>query len=238
MKYLGRIMSRGAVLTVAAAVILAGPIHAQEAAEGLEASPSQTDGDNADTSSTTENERNGAWELGAFIGLLNDEPEYNPDGVTDQYRRDALIGARAGYTFPFGLMLGTQGSNSLARMRMPDGNGSVPGRNVNVFLLEAVFGYNFFLSQRFDAFLSVGPGIAICSPDGLDAETDFALNYGVGGRYFFNNRIGVRGDIRMHQIMNAMGDTRSEILADPGQQDLWALELSIGVSVLLGKNPR
>jgi len=231
-------MSRGAVLTVAAAVILAGPIHAQEAAEGLEASPSQTDGDDADTSSATENERSGAWELGAFVGLLNDEPEYNPDDVTDQYRRDALIGARAGYTFPFGLMLGTQGSNSLARMRMPDGNGSVPGRNVNVFLLEAVFGYNFFLSQRFDAFLSVGPGIAICSPDGLDAETDFALNYGVGGRYFFNNRIGVRGDIRMHQIMNAMGDTRSEILADPGQQDLWALELSIGVSVLLGKNPR
>ena len=231
-------MSRGAVLTVAAAVILAGPIHAQEAAEGLEASPSQMDGDDANTSSATENERSGAWELGAFIGLLNDEPEYNPDDVTDQYRRDALIGARAGYTFPFGLMLGTQGSNSLARIRMPDGNGSVPGRNVNVFLLEAVFGYNFFLSQRFDAFLSAGPGVAICSPDGLDAETDFTLNYGVGGRYFFNNRIGVRGDVRMHQIMSAMGGTRAEILADPGRQDLWALELSIGVSVLLGKNPR
>jgi len=237
-KYLSRIMSRGAVLTVAAAVILAGPIHAQEAAEGLEASPSQMDGDDADTISATENKRSGAWELGAFIGLLNDEPEYNPDDVPDQYRRDALIGARAGYTFPFGLMLGTQGSNSLARMSMANGDGGMRTRNVNVFLVEAVFGYNFFLSQRFDAFLSAGPGVAICSPDGLDAETDFTLNYGVGGRYFFNNRIGVRGDIRMHQIMDAMGDTRSKILADPGQQDLWALELSVGVSVLLGKNPR
>jgi hypothetical protein len=196
------------------------------------------DGDDADASSATENKRSGAWELGAFIGLLNDEPECSPDDAPDQYRRDALIGARAGYTFPFGLMLGTQGSNSLARMSMPNGAGGMHTRNVNVFLVEAVFGYNFFLSQRFDAFLSAGPGLAICNPDGLDAETDLALNYGVGGRYFFNKRIGIRGDIRMHQVLDAMGDTRSRILVDPVQRDLWALELSIGVSVLLGKNPR
>jgi len=93
-------------------------------------------------------------------------------------------------------------------------------------------------SAGFDAFLSAGPGVAICDPDGMDAESDFALNYGAGGRYFFNQRIGVRGDVRMHQVMNSMGHTRRERLVEPVDSDLFALELSIGVSVVLGKNPR
>ena len=228
---LGRVTALAVALTM-----LTRPAFSQETTNSG-SDPAEVKAEAAD-SAIVQAERTGSWELGAYIGLLNDEPEYNPDNVDDQYRRDALIGARAGYTFPFGLMLGTQGSNSLARTRMPDGNGRLPARNVNVWIVEAVLGYNFFISRRFDAFLSAGPGVVICDPDGMDAESDFALNYGAGGRYFFNKRIGVRGDLRMHQVMNVMDGTRREILVDPVQRDLFALELSIGVSVVLGKNPR
>ena len=227
---------RVAVSAAAVLAIVAGPLRAQEAEPQ---SPSDETDTNAvaDNSATDDDSgRSGYWELGAFIGLLNDEPEYHPDEFSDQFRRDALYGARGGYTLPFGLFLQAQGFNSLVRVAMPNPNGGADSRNMNTFFIESVIGYNVTLSSRFDAFLGGGVGVAICNPDGLPAETDLAVNYGIGGRYFFaNSRLAVRGDVRMHQVLNAMEDTRELVRAAPVGGDLFALELSLGVSVFLGR---
>ncbi len=228
---------RVAVSAAAVLAIVAGPLRAQEAAPQNPSGETAANG-TADNSATDEDSgRSGYWELGAFIGLLNDEPEYNPDGFSDdQFRRDALIGARGGYTLPFGLFMQAQGSNSLVRIAMPNPNGVADSRNVNTFFIESVIGYNFTLSSKFDAFLGGGAGVAICSPDGLPSETDFAVNYGVGGRYFFaNSRLAVRGDVRMHQVLDAMRETRELVGVPSVEGDLFALELSLGVSVFLGR---
>jgi len=218
---------------VAVFAILASPLVAQEAEP--QNSPGESTASAPDESATDE-APGGYWELGAFIGLLNDEPEYAPDHFEDQFRRDALIGARGGYTLPFGLFLQAQGSNSLVRIAMPRPDGGLDTRNVNTYFIESVIGYNVTLSSRFEAFLGGGAGVAICVPDGMASETDFAVNYGVGGRYLFaNSRLAVRGDARMHQVFNAMQDTRELIGAPANESDLFALELSLGISVFLGR---
>lgn len=219
---------------VAVLAILASPLVAQEAEP--QNSPGESTASVAPDESATDEAPGGYWELGAFIGLLNDEPEYAPDAITDQFRRDALIGARGGYTLPFGLFLQAQGSNSLVRITMPRPDGSPDTRNVNTYFIESVIGYNVTLSSRFEAFLGGGAGVAICVPDGIASETDFAVNYGVGGRYLFaNSRLAVRGDVRMHQVFNAMQDTRELVGAPANERDLFALELSLGISVFLGR---
>ena len=43
------------------------------------------------------------------------------------------------------------------------------------------------------------------------------------------------GDVRMHHILDAFADTRERILVDPVREDLFALELSIGVSYFIGR---
>jgi hypothetical protein len=229
--------TRVAASAAAVLAMVAGPLRAQEAGppspSGGTATPTVADDSAADQDSG----RSGYWELGAFIGLLNDEPEYHPDEqFDDQFRRDALIGARGGYTLPFGLFLQAQGSNSLVRIAMPRPDGNADVRNMNTFFIESVIGYNVALSSRFDAFLGGGAGVAICSPDGLPSETDFAVNYGVGGRYLFaHSRLAVRGDVRMHQVFHAMEDTRDMMAVAPVGNNLFALELSLGISVFLGR---
>jgi hypothetical protein len=229
MKYLMKLMSLAAAALLVLSAGLTTPVFAQEA-DGGEGS------DGAQEPSVAQQEgRSGAWELNAFIGLLNDEPEYNPDDLDDQIRRDAIIGARAGYTFPFGLFLQAEGSNSLLRVRLPDGADGSSTRNLTVFFVEAALGYNVTLSQKAELFLVGGAGVAICTPEGMDSETDFALNYGLGGRYFLSPKLALRGDVRMHHVLDAMADTRERILVDPVREDLFALELSIGVSYFIGR---
>jgi hypothetical protein len=229
-------MCAAASAVAAVLFLVATPLPAQEAASpnssGEAAGSSRADG----SAAPQEPGRSGYWELGAFIGLLNDEPEYHPDVSEDQFRRDALIGARGGYTLPFGLFLQAQGSNSLVRIATPNGNGVTSTRNTNIFFVESVLGYNFDISARFDAFLGGGVGAAISTPDDMPSETDLALNYGVGGRYkFADSRLAVRGDVRMHQVLDAMQDFRGLAGVPASDRDVFALELSVGVSVFLGR---
>ena len=241
MKYLTKLMSLAAAVLLVLSAGLTSPVFAQEADGAEEATaPEETAGAEEtaaaeEPSVAQQEERSGAWELNAFIGLLNDEPEYNPDELDDQIRRDAIIGVRAGYNFPFGLFLQAEGSNSLLRVTLPDGEGSGSSRDLTVFFVQAALGYDIALSQKADLFLVGGAGVAICDPDGMDSETDFALNYGLGGRYFLNPRLALRGDVRMHHVLDAMTDTRERILVDPVREDLFALELSIGVSYFIGR---
>ncbi len=228
-KYVMKLMSLAAAVLLVSSAGLTSPVFAQEATP-----PEETTG--AEEPSVGQQEgRSGAWELNAFIGLLNDEPEYNPAALDDPIRRDAIIGARAAYTFPFGLFLQAEGSNSLLRVRLPDGGGGSSTRNLTVFFVEAALGYNVTLSQKAELFFVGGAGVAICVPERMDSETDFALNYGLGGRYYLSPRLALRGDVRMHQVFDALAETRERILVDPVREDLFALELSIGVSYFIGR---
>jgi hypothetical protein len=226
-----------AVSAAAVLAIVAGPLRAQEERPQDPAGVTDADAVAEKSANDEDASRSGYWEIGGFIGLLNDEPEYHPDDFSDQFKRSALIGARGGYTLPFGLFMQAQGSNSVVRVAMPRPNGGgADSQNVNTFFVESVFGYNITLSSAFDAFFSGGAGVAICDPDRLPSETDFALNYGVGGRYYFAaSRLAVRGDIRMHQVLNAMAETRELVRAAPVGSDLFALELSLAISVFLGR---
>ncbi len=241
MKYLMKLMSLAAAVLLVLSAGLTSPVFAQEADGAEEATAPEETAGAEETAAAEEpsvaqrEERSGAWELNAFVGLLNDEPEWNPDLPDDQFRRDALIGVRAGYTFPFGLLLQAQGANSLVRVNLPDGADGNRTRNVNMFFIEGVLGYDIALSQKADLFLVGGAGVAICAPDGMDSETDFALNYGLGGRYFLNPRLAIRGDVRMHQVFDAFAETRDLNMVDPVREDLFALELSIGVSYFIGR---
>ena len=240
-KYLMKLMSLAAAALLVSSAGLTSPVFAQEAdgaeatAGAEEATASEETAGAEELSVAQQEGSSGAWELNAFIGLLNDEPEYDPDELDDQIRRDAIIGARAGYTFPFGLFLQAQGANSLLRIRLPDSGGGSSTRNLTVFFVEGALGYNVTLSQKAELFLVGGAGVAICVPERMDSETDFALNYGLGGRYFLNPRLAIRGDVRMHHVLDALTDTRERILVDPVREDLFALELSIGVSYFIGR---
>ncbi len=123
------------------------------------------------------------------------------------------------------------------RPSLPPFPGTVPGVQAEGGRrrAEGALGYDIALSQKAELFLVGGAGVAICVPEGMESETDFALNYGLGGRYFLSPRLALRGDVRMHHVLDAMADTRERILVDPVREDLFALELSIGVSYFIGR---
>jgi outer membrane protein OmpA-like peptidoglycan-associated protein len=182
---------------------------------------------------------NGGIEFNAHVGLLNDEPEFNPgDTGGDLIRRDAVVGGRIYGVFPWRGFVGFEVQNSLQRLALPN---STP--NMQTWWLTGVIGYNFQFGQNFQLFPVFGVGSARFDVDGVGAdgqelapETNFALSYGVGAKYYVWNNVAVRADIRQHHVPNALVDTRK---AGTGQDqvpeaDLYMNELSIGVSYFLG----
>jgi OOP family OmpA-OmpF porin len=173
----------------------------------------------------------GGVELNAHLGLLNDEPEFDPRGEgTDAIRRDAIVGVRVNYVFPWNLFLGGEVQNSLLRLALP---GQIS--NLNSWWFSGVAGYNFQLGQSGQIFPVVGAGAGHFRVDGLSPETDFALTYGLGARYYVWTDLAVRGDLRMHHVPDALVSTREEGTGGPvPSQDLFMLETSIGVTYFLG----
>ena len=174
----------------------------------------------------------GAWMFNIYQGQFNDTPEWRPDHLADQLRRDALFGGRIGYNAPFNLFIQAEASNTLLVTRLSPADGK---RNTNLFLLGGALGYNFQPTQNLQIFPMVGLGAAIFSPDGMASESDFTVEYGGGFRYFLNSSLAIRGDVRWHQIPNAMQDIRDRLAGTPvPHPTLWGLELSSGLSLLVG----
>ena len=60
---------------------------------------------------------NGGVEFNGHVGLLNDEPEFDPgDTGQDLIRRDAIVGGRVYYVFPWRGFFGGEVQNSLQRL--------------------------------------------------------------------------------------------------------------------------
>lgn len=56
--------------------------------------------------------------------------------------------------------------------------------------------YHFPLTERFSPYLAIGGGEAIVSPDTLASDTDLIVGYGVGAKYFLNDTLALRCDVR------------------------------------------
>lgn len=184
-------------------------------------------------------QRNPKWgtggiEFNAHVGLMNDEPEFKPgDATQDLIRRDAVVGGRVYYVFPWNGFFGGELQNSLQRLALP---GQTP--NMQTWWYGGVIGYNFQIGQNLQIFPVLGAGAARFDIDAVDVEpeTDFALSYGVGAKFYVWNNVAVRADVRQHHVMNALEDTRKAATGQPEviSADLYMNELSIGVSYFLG----
>ena len=175
---------------------------------------------------------NGGVEFNAHVGLLNDEPEFDPaDTGQDLIRRDAVVGGRIYYVFPWRGFFGGELQNSLQRLALP---GSTP--NMQTWWYSGVIGYNFQIGQNLQIFPVAGIGGArfdIEQYQGVELppETNFAFTYGVGAKYYVWHNVAVRADIRQHQVVNALETTRELATGQPDvpSADMFMNELSIGV---------
>lgn len=174
---------------------------------------------------------NGGVEFNAHVGLLNDEPEFDPgDTGQDLIRRDAIVGGRIYYVFPWRGFFGGEVQNSLQRLALP---GETP--NMQTWWFTGVIGYNFQIGQNLQLFPVLGAGAARFDIKQFNPETDFALSYGAGVKYYVWNNVAVRADIRQHHVFNALQSIREEAAGGPvPEADMFMNELSIGVSYFLG----
>ena len=174
----------------------------------------------------------GGVEFNAHVGLLNDEPEFDPgDTGQDLIRRDAVVGGRIYYVFPWNGFLGGEVQNSLQRLALP---GETP--NMQTWWFTGVIGYNFQFGQNLQLFPVIGAGVARFDIKQFNPETDFALSYGAGVKYYVWDNVAVRADIRQHHVFNALEDIRKEASGQDEvvSADMFMNELSIGVSYFLG----
>jgi tetratricopeptide (TPR) repeat protein len=166
----------------------------------------------------------GRWELNAYAGLLNDEPEYTHNPGEDEFRRDAVLGVRGSYHFTRQAFVQAEVANALAVL-----HSGGKRQNINAFPLWASVGYDFKVTHDFQIFPTLGAGAVIWKPDATEGSADFALSYGVGGRLFLTRNSALRTDVRLHHVPNALGPTLEELDLRTGKT-LWALELTFGVS--------
>lgn len=166
----------------------------------------------------------GHWELNAYVGLFNDEPEFQASAADDAFRRDAIFGLRGAYHFPFRLFVQGEVANSLVQY-----SASGLHQNLSAFPVIGTVGYNFIRSHDFHLFAAAGAGAVFWKADETGNETNFDLNLGLGGRLFLTRNHVIRGDVRAHRISSALSGT-NDVLNFAGDSTLWGLELSAGVS--------
>ncbi|MDH3222980.1 MAG: OmpA family protein [Gemmatimonadota bacterium] len=172
------------------------------------------------------------WEINGFIGGLADAVEFSPDLDRDQLRRDALFGARVGYTFPSNLFVQLDGSNALVRIAYPDpGISGFQLRNTNAFFTGGTVGYNLQPRRNVQLFVAAGAGLAVWGAELSQRQVQPRFNYGVGARYFLTPQLAIRSDLRIHQVPSALEDLRTETLGTTvSGGTLYGAEASIGVS--------
>lgn len=175
----------------------------------------------------------GGWELGGFSGQLNDEPEFGPERGGDQFANDVVYGARAGYVLRSNVFFQSEASISFPEVQPRDDGPTV---NSQTLLFGGSAGYNFQPTSRLQIFVSGGAEAVVWDVDRFGTEADVGIKYGAGARYFLAPGLAIRGDVRWHQIRDALQTTRAGALGavSAAEKDLWGMEISGGVSIFLG----
>ncbi len=76
------------------------------------------------------------------------------------------------------------------------------GTKVDFWLFHLGALYNFFLENRVNPYIAFGVGGYNIAPDGFDNNMDPLLNYGGGFKYYFNDWIAFRADVRHIMSIN------------------------------------
>ena len=87
------------------------------------------------------------------------------------------------------------------------------GSNVDTYLYHIDGLYHFMPSERLVPYIAAGLGGIIFDPENADSDQDFAVNYGAGLKYFLNENVALRGDVR-HVI--SFDETQSNLLYTVG----------------------
>ncbi len=172
--------------------------------------------------------RQGGFEIAPFIGTFDDVPEYDPDDSDDfvDPAGNPFFGAYLDYHFPAGLFI--EGEFGFIPLEYaPAGE---TRRDTNLLVLGLGLGYNIPLGDKAQLYLDAGLGSFRWSPDGLDSESDFSLNYGTGLRVFLSDDFAVRFDARMHQLKALHGTSST---ADAQGETMFAPTLTIGGSFFI-----
>ena len=167
----------------------------------------------------------GRWEINAYVGIVNDEPEFRASAVDDAFRRDAIFGVRGAYHFPSKIFVQAEVANTLVSY---SANGV--RQNLSAFPVLGAVGYTFLQSHDFHLFVAAGGGAVIWNPDITSREVNLDLNFGMGSRLFLTRNHVLRTDVRMHRVSNALAGTHAELSVEEGDPTLWGLELSVGMS--------
>jgi OOP family OmpA-OmpF porin len=87
------------------------------------------------------------------------------------------------------------------------------GRSVDTYLYHVDALYHFMPSERLVPYVAAGGGGMIINPGNANSDHDFAVNYGAGFKYFLNENLALRGDVR-HVI--SFNETQSNLLYTAG----------------------
>lgn len=174
----------------------------------------------------------GPWEISVFAGGFNDEYEFDPDGsrIFIDPDRNVLFGGFFGYHFGSGLYVGLDGRFVPLDMRPAAGGVT----DLNAFFYSAQLGYTLPLHEKVDLFGAAGLSMANWRPENADSEMDMGFNYGGGLRVYLKENIALIGDVRVHQMPEALTETSLAVTNLIAKETFWGWSITGGISYFFG----
>lgn len=124
----------------------------------------------------------GAYTITPFIGGYSFEGDEDIDN-------DATYGLAAGYNLDSNW--GIEMVGNYVKTELDPDTGDI---DVGLLRLDSL--YHFMPTQKLVPYIGVGIGAINFDPDNGDDDTDFLANYGAGIKYFINETVALRADVR------------------------------------------
>ena len=176
----------------------------------------------------------GPWEVSAFLGSIQDSPEFDPDGSAFfvDPDRNVLFGVGVNYHFPGGFFLGADGRYAPWDMRPAAGGVT----DLNSYFISGLLGYTLPLQERVDVYGVGGPTAALWRPRNNDSELDLGLTYGGGFRVYLSEKFALNAHYRMTQVPSALEDVSRSVTGLTADDTFWGHSFSGGISIFFGSD--
>ncbi len=170
----------------------------------------------------------GAWEISAFAGGFDDDYEFDPDGSTLFIDPDnnVIFGGFLGFHLPYGFFLGAEGRYVPLDVR-PAGGGVT---DLDAYFFNGLLGFTIPLHRYLDIYAVGGLGQAYWSPETGDSETQLSYTYGAGTHLFLTPNFALKGEVRMHQVDEALVETTRSITGMTPDETFWGWAYTVGLS--------
>jgi len=175
----------------------------------------------------------GPWEVSAFMGSIDDDFEFDPNG-SDLFLdpdRNLLFGLGLNYHFPMGFYVGASGRYVPLDITRPSGGIT----DLDSYFFSGNLGYTLPLHERFDIYVQGGLTGAAWNPEVGDSEMDFGFTYGGGARLYLMENVALTADYRMTQIPSALEDVTQSVAGLTADETFWGYSISGGISYFFGK---